>query len=366
MADSTNLTRRPESFALAIPMLSDDPDTIRRQIDHTRTQLGTTIQAIGERLSPDYLIEQAKSSAREATVGRLEDMKHQANRKVEEMSAGLSQTIRDNPLPVAVIGLGLGWLWLSERNKDNGYDSDAHRYGSDDYRYYNYSDGRRATRDGRYRAEDMGTTVADKAAKMKRRVGDTVSEATDAVGDAARQAEETVSETAQRVGDRLSDSAERVSDTVYATAERIGDTAEMVQERAGEAAAHARDEAERLGQQAERRARQAAYRTKQSFWQNLQENPLAVGAVLAIAGAAIGAAMPSTEYEDKLMGDTRDHLLDEAKDKAQDVVGRVQTVFEDTQRAAVAEVKEAARQQNLTIDDLTETKDNPRKSAMSG
>ena len=357
MADSTNLTRRPDSLALAIPMQSDDPDIIRRQIDHTRTQLGTTIQAIGERLSPDSLIEQAKSSAREATVGRLEDMKHQANRKVEGMSAGLSQTLRDNPLPVAVIGLGLGWLWLSERNKGNGHDTDAYRYGSDDYRYYDSADGRRVSRDMRYRDDDM-TSVGDRAAQMKRRVGDTVSGATDAVSDAARQAEETVSEAAQRVGGRLSDGAERVGDTVQATANRVEDTAEMVQERAGEAAARARDEAERLGQEAEWRARRMATRTKQSFWENLEENPLAVGAVLAIAGAAIGAAMPSTEYEDQLMGDTRDHLLDEAKDRAQDVVGRVQTVFEDTQRAAMAEVKIAAREQDLTVDDMSGTKGN--------
>jgi len=240
----------------------------------------------------------------------------------------------------------LSWLWLSERNKGNGHDTDAYRYGSDDYRYYDSADGRRVSRDMRYRDDDM-TSVGDRAAQMKRRVGDTVSGATDAVSDAARQAEETVSEAAQRVGD-----------TVQATANRIEDTAEMVQDRAGEAAARARDEAERLGQEAEWRARRMATRTKQSFWENLEENPLVVGAVLAIAGAAIGAAMPSTEYEDQLMGDTRDHLFDEAKDRAQDVVGRVQTVFEDTQRAAMAEVKMAAREQDLTVDNMSGTKGN--------
>ena len=46
---------------------SDDPDVIQRQIDHTRDQLAVTVNAIAERLSPDNLIEQAKSSAKEAT-----------------------------------------------------------------------------------------------------------------------------------------------------------------------------------------------------------------------------------------------------------------------------------------------------------
>lgn len=358
MADTTNITPRPESLALAIPANSDDPDTIRRQIDHTRAQLGTTIQAISERLSPDYLIEQAKSSAREATVGRLQDMKHQANRKVEGMSTGLSQTIRDNPLPVAVIGLGLGWLFLSERNKKDAYLADDYRYGSDDYRYYDSPENRRAMRDARDRVEDVASTVGNRAAEVKHRVGSTVSEATDVVGEVAGRAGEAVSETGQRVSEKISDSAAKVGDTVSTTAERVGETAEMVQERASEAAVRARNEAERLRREAEWRARRTAYRTKQSFWENMEENPLAVGAVLAIAGAAVGAAIPTTEYENKLMGDTRDRLLDEAKGRAQDVVERVQTVVEDTQRVAVTEAKQSAREQNLTIDELTESKDN--------
>lgn len=359
MVDSTNITRRPESVALAIPANSDDPDTIRRQIDHTRVQLGTTIQAISERLSPDYLIEQAKSSAREATVGRLQDMKHEANRKVEGMSSGLSQTLRDNPLPMAVIGLGLGWLLLAERNKKDAYLTDDYRYGSDDYRYYGSSDNRPAMRDTRDRVEGVASAVGNRAAEVKHRVGNTVSEATDAVGEVANRAGEAVSETGQRVSAKVSDSAAKVSDTVSATAERVGETAEMVQDRASEAAARARNEAERVRRDTEWRARRTAYRTKQSFWENMEENPLAVGAVLAIAGAAVGAAIPTTEYENKLMGDTRDRLLDEAKYRAQDVVERVQTVVEDTQKAAVSEAKQAVRQQHLTIDDLTETKDNP-------
>ena len=360
MADTTNLTHRPDAFALAIPAQSDDPDTIRRQIDHTRAQLGTTIQAISERLSPDYLIEQAKSSAREATVGRLQDMKHQANRKVEGMSSSLGQTIRDNPLPVAVIGLGLGWLLLSERGKKDAYMADDYRYGRDDYRYYEYPEGgrRRMAQEGRERVEDVANAVGSKATEVKHRVGHAVNEATDAVGQAADRAGEVVSEAGLRVSETLSEGVDKVGDAVSTTAERVGDTAEMVQERASDAAARARQEAERLRRDAEWRARRTAYRTKQSFWQNMEENPLAVGAVLAVAGAAVGAAIPTTEYENKLMGETRDRLLDEAKVRAQDVVERVQTVVEDTQRAAVTEAKEAIRQQNLTIDDLSESIDN--------
>jgi len=335
----------------------DDPEVIRRQIDFTRAQLGTTIQAIGERLSPDNLIEQAKSSAREATVGRIKDMKREANRKVEDVSTSFSQTVRDNPLPVAVIGLGLGWLLMSERNKRDSYRMDEYAYRNDDYSYYDDVRQDRAMHDGRDRVGHAATAVENKAAEVKHRVGSAVNEATDAVGDAASRAGEMVNETGHRVGEKLSETASRVGDTVSQTANRVGETTERVQERASDAAERARIEAERLRREAEWRSRRAAYRTKQSFWQNMNENPLAVGAVLAVAGAAVGAAIPTTEYENKLMGETRDRLLDEAKVRAQDVVERVQTVVDDTQRAAVTELKESTRQQNLTVDDMISDKE---------
>lgn len=352
MANTTDLTARndyqPEINAPTV----HDSEVIRRQIDFTRAQLGTTIQAIGDRLSPDNLIEQAKSSAREATVGRIKEMKREANRKVEDVSTGFSQTVRDNPLPVAVIGLGLGWLLLSERNKRDAYRMDEYAYRNDDYRYYSDMRQDSTMHEARERVGQAAATVENKAAEVKHRVGSAVNEATDAVGDAASRAGEMVNETGHRVGEKLSETASRVGDTVSQTANRVGETTERVQERASDAAERARNEAEKLRREAEWRSRRAAYRTKQSFWQNMNENPLAVGAVLAVAGAAVGAAIPTTEYENKLMGETRDRLLDEAKVRAQDVVERVQTVVDDTQRAAVTELKESTRQQNLTVDDM--------------
>ncbi len=358
MANTTDLTYRNNSVALVPTAEQDDPALIREQIDHTRVQMGSTIQAISERLSPENLIEQAKTSAKEATVGRINDMKHEANRRVEGASSSLSQTIRDNPLPVAVIGLGLGWLLMSERKKS---DMDAYRMGdyrrqSDRYQYYGDSEyyggnESRPLADAREYAGEAAAAVEQKASQLKNRVGQAVHEATDAVEDAAKRTGEAVSDTASQVGER-----------VGRTAERVGETTEMMQDRAGQAAETARNEAMRLRREAEMRSRRAAMRTKESFWENMNDNPLAVGAVLAIAGAAIGAVIPTTEYENKLMGETRDRLLDEAKERAQDVVERVQTVVDDTQRAVVTEVKEAAREQNLTLDGMAKADKSPYTS----
>ncbi len=355
MAYSTDITNRNTNTALVPAPSSDDPDVIRQQIDHTRAQLGSTIQEIADRLSPENLIEQAKSTAKEATVGRFKEMTHEANRKVEGMSSSFSQTVRDNPLPFAVIGLGLGWLFLSERNnKQHNYRADDYPYRMNSQRYYGdryYDmDDEGMIDAARERVGDMASTVERRANRMKNRVSGAVHDAGESVSEMAGRAEDAISETGERIGERISETASRARGAVNEAAHRVGETTDNVQERAGELTERARMEADRLRRQAEWRSRQAAQRTKQSFMENMDENPLAVGAVLAIAGAAIGAAIPASEYENKLMGQTRDRLLDEAKVRAQDVVERVQTVVEDTQHAVMTEAKDAARRQNLTLD----------------
>jgi hypothetical protein len=371
MANSTNLT---QSRAVA-PAESNDPDVIQRQIDHTRAQLAMTVTAIGDRLSPENLIEQAKTTAKEAAVGRIKDMRNEANRRVEEVSGGVGQTIRENPLPVAVIGLGLGWLWLAGRNRQDNYRMRGN-YTTSGYRYYEgdgpnggyrgnygrgYSDyemdergglGRRME-DARDRvgemAYDAAQMVDQRAGQMKQSVGSAAHDAGETVGDMAQRAGSAISDAADRVGQTVSGAAERVGEMGQNVSQTVGERAGMAQERLGQAVDHTLSEAERLRHEAQWRSQMAMERTKQSFWSSMDANPLAVGAVLALAGAAIGASIPATEYENRLLGETRDKLMDEARSRAQDTMERVQSVVEDTQRAAMAEVKDAAQRQNLPI-----------------
>lgn len=330
MANSTDLSRSVEAFSLA--PASNDPDVIRGQIENTRARLETTINSIGERLSPENLIDQAKASAREATRERINDMKNEANRKVEDVSNTLGQTIRDNPLPVALIGVGLGWLWLSGRNKPYDYQGREYVYRSEGYGAYNQEDGNHLDAAREWVGE--ATSAAD---RQVARIKDRAEEAAQAIG-------ETVGDVTQRAG-------ETAGESVYRAAEAIGEATETIQERVGETALRTRREAERLRREAEWRSRATVNRTRQSFWETMNNNPLVVGAVAAMAGVAIGATIPSTDYENQLLGETRDRLLDEAKTRAQDAVGRVQAVVEDTQRAAVSEAKAAVQRHNLTIED---------------
>ncbi|MBX7251794.1 MAG: DUF3618 domain-containing protein [Candidatus Promineofilum sp.] len=330
MADTTGVTY-PRGYETNEPLIADDPDEIRQQISHTRALMGTTITEIGERLSPDYILDKAKTSVREATVGRFKDMSYEANRRVEGMSNSVGDSVRANPLPVALIGLGLGWLLMSERSKRQSYDTRGYR--TTGYRYYESDEGPGRMDQARYRLNEAGEAVQDRAAEFGSRVGER-----------AQQIGENVSETAQRTTEAVRDTAHRVGETV-------GQRAEMAQERATDMGMQARNEAERLAAEARWRAQAGVQQTRQTFWEVMENNPLTLGAVVLIAGAAVGAAIPSTEYENRLLGETRDRLMEEARTRAQDTVGRVQTVLHEAQTAAVTEARNAAQRENLPIGD---------------
>ena len=103
----------------------------------------------------------------------------------------------------------------------------------------------------------------------------------------------------------------------------VGSAASTARETAGEYAASARDTVNEYAQSAASTARSASYRVSRAAstattsvddW--VHDNPFVAGAVAVAVGAAIGLAMPATEYEDRAMGETRDQALAKARDVA--------------------------------------------------
>jgi ElaB/YqjD/DUF883 family membrane-anchored ribosome-binding protein len=151
--EATRLNEDPHSLNAALP---DDPDQIEQEIEQTRSEMCGTIDEIQERLNPERLKEQAKEAAHDATIGRVVDAKDQAVEKVQELASQATdkvrsltggngdsgdsdstasqftgaardtgstivQTIRENPIPAAIAGAGLGWF-LTHRSGDQEYE----------------------------------------------------------------------------------------------------------------------------------------------------------------------------------------------------------------------------------------------------
>lgn len=84
----------------------------------------------------------------------------------------------------------------------------------------------------------------------------------------------------------------------------------------GEWKAAASEKAEELSDGARRVANQARNR-----WESmLNNNPMAIGIAALAAGAVIGASLPQTDVENEYLGETRDQLIDSAREVAHDAV----------------------------------------------
>ncbi len=62
-------------------------------------------------------ISDAKTAFREATIGKVETMVHSTQDSVRSASRSLMTTIKENPVPTALVGIGLIWMFASSRSK---------------------------------------------------------------------------------------------------------------------------------------------------------------------------------------------------------------------------------------------------------
>ena len=248
-------------------------DALVDDIVYTREEMTGTVEQIGDRLDPKNILSDARDNVREATIGKVEDMAttasdvvSNAGQAAQEAGSGVVDTIRRNPLPAAMIGIGITWLAMSNR-------------GSNSFRSSDWSNGSRFSGEGSwdtvdgggadYRSGFAGGSVTDRVSQA---AGDTVGQVQDKVG-------------------RVQDKAGRLADQVQTTAGQLPNKVRPVADNATRA---------------------------------VKENPLAVGAIALAVGAAVGMAIPATKPEREFMGQARDSLIGRAENAASDAMNKVE------------------------------------------
>jgi gas vesicle protein len=235
--------------------VSNDPDEIQEDIHRTRERIDETLDAIKHQLSPGDLVNQVVKMFRSnGAVGS----------KTGDVLSSLARTVKENPIPIALIGIGL--LGLAKDGSSGGKRMRASSLGEGD-RYV----GTRGEHGVGEAAEHLGEKVQDKAHEMREQVRD----ATHEVGEKAHEAAQQVRDKAHEVG-------------------------EQVQEKAGE-------------------AREAIERGYEKVKQRIEDDPIVLGALGIALGAALGAGLPSTRLEDEKFGEKRDELAGKVKRTAKQV-----------------------------------------------
>jgi hypothetical protein len=256
------------------------PEEIERDLRRTRAEMEDTIEAIERKLSPGELLDQTLR-----TLGG----------GPREYAANLSQAVKLNPIPATLVGVGLAWLMAGSGRQPVVYeeplvyplDVEEGETGAMAKRKYGQAKGK---------AEAM----ADRVREGLGRFSQTFAGRRKAAEEQFGQAEEKVSGLAGYAGERIA----RARTEVGGMAEEVGGQARL------------------------RRGRAQGL---------LEEQPLILTGLGFTLGLALGSFLSPSETEDRLMGEYRDELMEEAKE-----VGREK--LEEGERLA-AKAGETAREE---------------------
>lgn len=279
------------------------PEDIESDIERTRADFSSTIDAIQSKLTPRELKHQAMDYALSTTPGAF--------------SANLVNTVRDNPIPVTLIGIGIAWLMASNK-KAAQHTTRTHR--------------QRVVRPAAYYPEDE---LAYDSAYDSGAYYDEAAARGSEEGMLHRAAAKT-SEAGQGLKDKASEVGQRVSESASAMSQRVQQAGQTARARLQESKSGAQTRMSELSH----RSREQYYRAKDRAGQYFDEQPLVAGALGIAIGAALGAAIPVTRRENELMGKTRDELLGRAKETARE---QAEHVKQSAQRVADVAKQEAER-----------------------
>jgi phage-related protein len=306
----------------------DDPEQIKEQIEQTRSNMSETIDAIQEKLSfsnisdqvkeiSDHVkegvsehisnaVETAKDAVYEATIGKAENFMQTVTKGLSNVSESMGEagtyvvsSARRNPLPLALIGLGIGMLLMQSRSTSS-YTNGGRRKGNN-----------RGGNEGNSTFRQVASTTTGALSSAQKAVGNVAGTAYEGVGNVAGTAYQGVTNAAGTAYEGVANAATSAYQGVTSLASTTGEQVQHLTRRA-----------------------------QTQYEQTLEENPLAIGAIALAVGAIVGLSIPSTQYENEWMGDSRENLVQsvegaarEAFEKAQDVVGEVTKTVQEQAKA---------------------------------
>jgi hypothetical protein len=198
----------------------------------------------------------------------------------------LQDAVRENPISAALIGMGVLWMFMG------GSNTSLFGGGGRKSIFRGFGQG----------AEEMsGVVVRDTAARVGASVGQPVSQ----VAGGVRQA-------SAAVGDRASRTAEQAADIVAsaydATTNAASSAAETISNTTTSAARAMQETGTKWGST-----------VQQNIGELFERQPLLLGAVGMAIGAGIGASIPATDAENKVMAGASDFVREAVSEKAAQV-----------------------------------------------
>lgn len=370
---------------------NESPEAIKTDIERTRQNMSEKIDQIQARLSPGNIKAQAQETVRDIVRDSTESLTSYLTENSKELGVTVAQAIKSNPIPAALIGVGIGWLLVESyggsRSNNQAYnrqrnswqraewyaDAGPHypastssdlytsremapsfaaqyqgagaqyqdagaQYTGAQYSSSQYTGGQSGSAQGRtggytsYTSSDQPGWIQDKASNLREQIGEKA---------------EQLRDTVQHVGEQVSEKVGEWTESMRAQSSAAGDQANYYTNQARGQMANLGEQASSMGQQAQAYARQ----TGQQLQHSLEDNPLVFGGVALAIGALIGLALPVTRRENEMLGPWRDEVVESMQEVASDVAERAQHVVEEvrpqleqTAQKVVSDLKQSGRE----------------------
>ena len=259
-------------------------ERLELETDEARARVTNTLEELRARVTPGQLVDQVIDYARDSSGGAFFN--------------NLGRQVVDNPLPVALLGMSIAWLAIaSGRPRPLRLPSGS------------------GLRDAGERAAVMGEGMAEAA----RTAGSELAERTRA--------------SASAVADNLRETASRVSSAAQSATSAIDNIRERASSAYDTAAVAARRAASSVGESAPAIGRNVAG-ASQSFVTLCKEQPIVLAGIGVALGATIGALLPTSTTENRLMGEASDDVKARARHLADKVKEGAQATYEEVKDAA--------------------------------
>jgi hypothetical protein len=288
--------------------MTDSTGQIEDDLKVTRARIDGRLTELREHLSPGQILDDVIAYLRDSGGG--------------DFGRNLMTSVRSNPLPVTITGIGLAWLMLS----GSGRPSDRNRTKST------------ATPSdvGDWSGKDLDLRLVDAELSVKRGTNETDDAWRDCLDIArggvvglAREAGETAESFRQRIAEAISQAKEAVARNVHGMEDRVAETGRRLTEAADRASY-------RLT------GRQSVKEAGSDLVSAIGDNPLLLGTIALGFGAFLGTVIPQSEQEEEALAG----IARKVRNTAHDVVDRGSEVAEHVLAAG----KESARAHGFSGD----------------
>lgn len=309
-----------------------DPDRIERELDSTRSRLGSHLSELQDRLSPGQVLDDLMGYFRGSEGG--------------EFARNLVDSVRANPLPAAITGIGLAWLMTANPRPAPGR-AEAQPVVRDRVQFSplagdagpieSMTDGVPA----RVRSAELG--VARQPGETDYAFRDRVNDAKGQALGLARQAQETAESFGQRIQDALSAAVQAVGQGASTATQAVAATMHDLRNGVS-GAASGLGSAVHSARAGVAQGSQSAQRLGGGLVSTLSDSPVLLGALGLAAGALLGALIPTSDQEEAALGGIAGQARDTARNLAQEAIDRGGNVAQSILKAG----QDSAREHGLT------------------